>query len=162
MGAFQKLFDLCDRIKSIDETEVFVETIKESAVKTHIIYLNAFDQLFLGGLNADGEIVGRYALSTQSIYEGASFTFKGLTKRKIRGDAYFFYDKGGFLKSFSVSIKKNGFTIVAQDEIEDQFYDTLTEKFGKSILGLTNESKSELGLKMLPTLRKMVRSKVAS
>ena len=122
--------------------------------------MNAFDQLFLGGLNSDGEIVGTYRSTTEMMSDGESFTFNGLTKRKIEGDAYFFYDTGGFLRSFSVSIKKDGFTIKANDEIDDEFFGTLTEKYGKNLIGLTDESKTELGVKIIPLCQKFIRSEV--
>lgn len=83
-----------------------------------------------------------------------------MTKRKIAGDAYVFYDSGGFLRSFSVSIKKDGFTIKANDEINDEFFGSLTEKYGKNLIGLTDESKTEMGIKILPMVRKFVLSEV--
>ncbi len=153
---FGSIRKLCDNILALDENEVVMSAIRKPEIKRHIIYLNAFDQLFVGGLNADGDIVGTYANYTESVNSSKSFTFNGLTKRKIAGDAYFFYDSGGFLRSFSVSIKKDGFTIKANDEIDDEFFGTLTEKFGKNLIGLTDESKTELGVKILPMVRKFV------
>jgi hypothetical protein len=155
-GAIRKL---CDNIQKLDEDKLFVSAVKKPEIIKHIIYLNAFDQLFLGGLDADGEIVGTYSSFTESLRDEESFTFNGLTKRKIAGDAYFFYDSGGFLKSFKVEIKKDGFVIKANDSIDDQNFDSLTEKFGK-LVGLTDESKSELGTKMLPSLRELVLAEV--
>jgi len=103
---FGAIRNLCNNILALDENEVVMSAIRKPEIKRHIIYLNAFDQLFLGGLNSDGEIVGYYRNTTELMSEGDSFTFNGLTKRKIAGDAYFFYDSGGFLRSFSVSINK--------------------------------------------------------
>lgn len=157
---FGALRNLCNNILALDENEVVMSAIKKPEIIRHIIYLNAFDQLFLGGLNSDGEIVGTYANRTEALTASESFTFNGLTKRKIAGDAYFFYDSGGFLRSFSVSIKKNGFTIKANDEIDDEFFGSLTEKYGKNLIGLTDESKTELGIKILPMVRKFVLGEV--
>lgn len=157
---FGALRNLCNNIIALDENEVVMSAIRKPEIKRHIIYLNAFDQLFLGGLNSDGEIVGTYRSTTEMMSEGESFTFNGLTKRKIEGDAYFFYDTGGFLRSFSVSIKKDGFTIKANDEIDNEFFGTLTEKYGKNLIGLTNESKTELGVKIIPFCQKFIRSEV--
>lgn len=157
---FGALRNLCNNIIALDENEVVMSAIRKPEIKRHIIYLNAFDQLFLGGLNSDGEIVGTYRSTTEMMSEGESFTFNGLTKRKIEGDAYFFYDTGGFLRSFSVSIKKDGFTIKANDEIDDEFFGTLTEKYGKNLIGLTDESKTELGVKIIPLCQKFIRSEV--
>lgn len=151
-GAIRKL---CDNIQKLDETKLFVSVVKKPEIIKHIIYLNAFDQLFLGGLNADGEIVGTYSGFTESLRSEEAFTFNGLTKRKIAGDAYFFYDSGSFLKSFKVEVKSDGFVIKANDSIDDENFDSLEAKFGK-LVGLTNESKTELGIKMLPSLRKLV------
>lgn len=156
-GAIRKV---CNNIISLDENKIFVDAAKTPEIKKYIIYLNAFDQLFLGGINSDGEIIGTYSNASDSLRSSESFTFNGLTKRKIAGDAYFFYDTGSFLKSFSVSIKKDGFTIKANDQIEDEHFGSLTEKFGKKIIGLTDESKAELGIKMLPILSRLVRSEV--
>ena len=157
---FGSIRKLCDNILALDENEVVMSAIRKPEIKRHIIYLNAFDQLFVGGLNADGDIVGTYANYTESVNSSKSFTFNGLTKRKIAGDAYFFYDSGGFLRSFSVSIKKDGFTIKANDEIDDEFFGSLTEKYGKNLIGLTDESKTELGVKILPMVRKFVLGEV--
>jgi hypothetical protein len=157
---FGALRNLCNNIIALDENELVMSAIKKPEIKRHIIYLNAFDQLFLGGLNSDGEIVGTYANRTEALTASESFTFNGLTKRKIAGDAYFFYDSGGFLRSFSVSIKKDGFTIKANDEIDDEFFGSLTEKYGKNLIGLTDESKTELGVKILPMVRKFVLGEV--
>lgn len=157
---FGAIRNLCNNIIALDENEVVMSAIRKPEIKRHIIYLNAFDQLFLGGLNSDGEIVGTYRSTTEMMSDGESFTFNGLTKRKIEGDAYFFYDTGGFLRSFSVSIKKDGFTIKANDEIDDEFFGTLTEKYGKNLIGLTDESKTELGVKIIPLCQKFIRSEV--
>jgi len=157
---FGALRNLCNNIIALDENEVVMSAIRKPEIKRHIIYLNAFDQLFLGGLNSDGEIVGTYRSTTEMMSEGESFTFNGLTKRKIEGDAYFFYDTGGFLRSFSVSIKKDGFTIKANDEIDDEFFGTLTEKYGKNLIGLTDESKTDLGKKIIPFCQKFILGQV--
>lgn len=157
---FGAIRNLCNNIIALDENQVVMEAIKKSKIIRHIIYLNTFDQLFLGGLNADGEIVGEYRKTSELFAEGEAFSFNGLTKRKIAGDAYFFYDSGGFLRSFSVSIKKDGFTIKANDEIDDELFGSLTEKYGKNLIGLTDESKTELGQKILPMVRKFIRSRV--
>ncbi len=157
---FSAIRNLCDNILVLDENEAVMSAIRKPEIKRHIIYLNAFDQLFVGGLNADGDIVGTYANYTESVNSSESFTFNGLTKRKIARDAYFFYDSGGFLRSFSVSIKKDGFTIKANDEIDDEFFGSLTEKYGKNLIGLTDESKTELGVKILPMVRKFVLGEV--
>jgi len=156
---FGAIKNLCNNILALDENEVVMSAIRKPEIIKHIIYLNAFDQLFLGGLNTDGDIVGEYRKTSELFAEGEAFTFNGLTKRKIAGDAYFFYDSGGFLKSFSVSIKKDGFTIKANDEIDDPNFNTLTEKFGQ-LVGLTNESKTELGKKILPDVRRLALEKM--
>jgi len=152
---FGAIRNLCNNIIALDENEVVMSAIAQPDIKKHIIYLNAFDQLFLGGLNTDGEVVGYYRGTTEIMTAGESFTFNGLTKRKIQGDAFFFYDTGTFLQSFSVNIKKDGFTIKANDDIDDENFNTLTEKFGQ-LVGLTNDSKTELGHKILPTVQKNI------
>ena len=75
---FGALRNLCNNILALDENEVVMSAIKKPEIIRHIIYLNAFDQLFLGGLNSDGEIVGYYRNSTELMSEGESFTFNGL------------------------------------------------------------------------------------
>jgi len=152
---FGALKNLCNNILALDENEVVMSAIKKPEIIKHIIYLNAFDQLFLGGLNVDGEVVGYYRGTSEMMADGESFTFNGLTKRKIQGDAFFFYNTGTFLKSFSVNIKKDGFTIKANDEIDDKRFNTLTEKFGQ-LVGLMDDSKTELGKKILPLVQKFV------
>ena len=156
-GAIKKALE---NIINLDETELFIQCVRVPAITDHIIYLNTFDQLFLGGINTDGNLIGTYSLVTELIAGNEIFAYGGLTKQKTAGSPYFFYDSGNFIESFQVRIVKDGFVITAIDDIEDERFDTLSQKFGKKLIGLTESSKADLGLKMKPILVKIIRTKI--
>ena len=149
-----------ENIMNLNEDELFIELVRVPSITEHIIYLNTFDQLFVGGLNTDGNLIGTYSPVTEALTSGQSFNYQGLTKQKTAGSPYFFYDSGNFIESFTVKIVNGGFVISANDDIDDPLFDTLSQKFGKKLIGLSANSKFELGLKMLPLLNKIIRTKI--
>jgi hypothetical protein len=143
---FGSLKKIIENTLNLDYQQIAVEVYYNDSIYEFIIKLNTTGQL-TQGLNSDGEIIGTYTINTDIMSEGGSFTFDGQSFEKIAGQPYNFVDTGYFLKSFDVGIYPDGFTIIADDAKEDE---NLTDKFGKNILGLTNESLNELVKKMLP------------
>lgn len=82
--------------------------------------------------------------------KGQTFGYGGASGRKTKraGEPIFLLDEGDFYRSFKVKVLDDGFTIQA-DAIKDDGTD-LVQQYGKDILGLTNESKSEIIKKILP------------
>ena len=104
------------------------------------------------GVDSEDDVFGLYASNQGRV------SFKGKTKDKKRNSRIALFDTGGFYKTFDVKVSNDGFKITANDKKGD---DSLTEKYGKEILGLTDESKRELIDKILPILIKDVREELA-
>ena len=98
-----------------------------------IVYLNAQEQLYEKGINALGVHISDY------------MPYKPLTIRikKMKGqptDRVTLRDEGDFEKSFYLSVNNKEFEIKASDwKAED-----LVKKYGKDILGLSEDNKNEL------------------
>ena len=73
-----------ENIMSLNEEELFIELVRVPSITEHIIYLNTFDQLFVGGLNTDGNLIGTYSPVTEALTSGQSFNYQGLTKQEAR------------------------------------------------------------------------------
>lgn len=149
---FGRLQDVVNNVLNADEDKLFVTVIGKEKVKDLIIRLNRIEQLFKQGIDSDGEIAGVYSEFTEFINEGKTFSADGESKQKIAGEPYLLFDSGFFYRSFRVRVYKDSFTITANDETEDGT--ELARKFGRAILGLTTESKNELGKEIIPEVRK--------
>lgn len=153
---FNRIYKLIENAKEIDTNEVFVKIISDVEVKKLIIKLNKIEQLFKKGEDADNKVLGVYGEWAEFVNE--TRTIEGVSKKKTAGEPYNFYDSGFFFRSFNVRVYKDGFTITANDETESGV--ELARKFGKKILGLTNENISELNKNILPKVRKETKRKL--
>jgi len=153
---FNRIYKLIENAKEIDTNEVFVKVISDVEVKKLIIKLNKIEQLFKKGEDADNKVLGVYGEWAEFVNE--TRTIEGVSKKKIAGEPYNFYDSGFFFRSFNVRVYKDGFTITANDETESGV--ELARKFGKKILGLTNESLSLLREKAKEIIIPYIRTKL--
>lgn len=152
-GPLKRLFE---NVKNLDSLEICVSVFGNKDIQSVILSKNRLDQLSQG-LNADNEIIGVYSKYTDIMSEGSTFVFEGQSFEKIAGQPYNFIDSGEFFNSFRVLVYDDGFTIYANDSKEDG---NLTDKFGKNILGLTDESKNELVNAMLPVFIEALRKEM--
>lgn len=148
---FKRLRKLAENAKNLNQKILFRIVFQDKTVQDFILDLNVFDQLFKEGELSDGGLLPTYSTFTAQINQGGSFIFtnsqgQSFSRQKTQNDPMFLLDGGDFYKSFKVKILDDGFTIQA-DTLKDDGTDLL--KYGK-ILGLTNESKSELCKKILP------------
>lgn len=141
-----KLIQLAKRAAKLNENKNtlinHVLSIKE--VQDLIIWLNQEVQLFQKGINADGDIIGFYSLSTQLI-----------NPQKVAGTPYTLKDTGAFFDSFNIELGENEIYITA-NPIKGK--DNLFEKYGEDILGLTNESKDILSIPVQDFLMEKVKA----
>lgn len=154
---FEALFDLTKKFKSLDSNKFAVSVWFDKDIQTIILKMNRIDQLAHQGINSEDEVIGVYAPITDITYDGQEFEFEGQTYEKIAFQPYNFVVTGEFFRSFKVVVYKDGFTIVA-DTKKDA--DDLAIKFGKNILGLTEENIHVLAKKMLPLFIEQVRKHI--
>lgn len=153
-GALKKL---AENTINLNVTELSVSVFSLPDIKQFIIRLNRVDQLYLEGLDVNDKIIGTYSYTTAVMAGEESYIFNGLVSSKKVGEPYTLYDTGVFYESFKVIVGKDGFTITANTTKDNG--DDLVDKFGE-ILGLTENSKYELGQKMLPFIIEAARESI--
>lgn len=127
--------------KKLNQSKILIRIWKDKEVKGFIVDLNRVDQLFKKGEDALGDVFGLYASDQGTV------TFNGNTKNKKRNSRISLFDTGDFYKTFDVKVSKDSFSVTANDNKDG---DSLTEIYGKEILGLGNESIEKLSRKILP------------
>jgi hypothetical protein len=95
-----------------------------------IVSLNAVDQIFLGGINVKGNILGKY----KNTYSGS-----GLGYPKQKGSAYNFLETGSLLTSFTY--KTDGYTLELGNTDEKV---TLLRAISGEFIGLTDKNQERL------------------
>jgi hypothetical protein len=125
-----ELFDLIERVKSLDVKDLLFYVFSKDEVKQFVIDLNTRNQLFDEGVDSKDEFLGEYAAST-------------LVSKQRRFGSQFpehitLFEKGDFYKTWSVNVDKNGIITISADGQKEDI--DLFEKYGKDVLGLTNDS----------------------
>ena len=154
---FGRLTDLINNVSKLDENKILINIISVDNIERYILDLNRIDQIFEDGVNAFGDSLGVYSARTEGDNEGRSFTVRNsdgnsTTREKKFGGQRFLYDTGEMFRSFDVVIDDGGFTITADTEKGEVNYE---EKY--RILGLTDESKSQLSKRILPMVVREVK-----
>lgn len=154
MNLFEKtpLFGLFNRIKRLDEGEIFIDVMNDNKVQQYIVKLNT-DQLRFGFMNSEGvllsEIGGEY-----SPYTMQESKRKGRPKRSP--SSVDLYDTGEYHESFRIErIRATSFEINS-DPVKDDGTNLLVE-WGKEIEGLTFESLQKASTFMLEFYQKKLR-----
>jgi hypothetical protein len=126
------LGDLMERTMHISQREIWFYVFSDMKFKTKVLDFIRIDQLFEQGVNEDDQVIGRYSIVTETVYN----------PEKVAGSPYTLKDTGDFYKSFMMQVLPDGIIINA-DGIKDDGTDLL-ERFTDKILGLTDESKIKL------------------
>ena len=126
------LGDLMERSKALSQREIWFYVFSDMKFKTKVLDFIRIDQLFEQGVNEDDQVIGRYSIITETVYN----------PEKVAGSPYTLKDTGDFYKSFMMEVLPDGIIINA-DGIKDDGTDLL-ERFTDKILGLTDESKIKL------------------
>lgn len=148
---FGRLQDVVNNVLNADEDKLFVTVIGKEKVKDLIVKLNTVEQLFKQGVNYKGNSLGVYSELTEEINEGRTFSVEGESRKKIAGETYILFEDGDFYNSVRVRVYKDYFTVESVHRLDDGR--EIADKF-KNILGLTTESKNELGKEIIPEVRK--------
>ena len=108
------------------------ELMKERNNQDEVIRLNQEEQLFNEGIDSTGRLIGSYSPVTEVLSGG----------KKKAGTHYTLFDTGTFYKTFNVYSTKTAFYVEADGELGKD--EDIIDKYGIQILGLTDESKSDL------------------
>lgn len=132
-----------NRLKSLNQGQMFFNAVSDKRVQEFILFLVQYGQLFSRGINEFEEIIGRYSPLTEM-----------LNPEKVAGTPYTFKDTGAFFNSMFVIPNSESFVIDGDDvkiskvRIGDRVVEMVTKLFdlhGDSIIGLTEDSKEQLG-----------------
>tara|TARA_R110000803_G_scaffold101732_1_gene169722 strand:- start:73 stop:597 length:525 start_codon:yes stop_codon:yes gene_type:complete len=150
--AFEAIKQLTNRVAKLDEGQILKAYVSNKKIQEFILNLNRVDQLFVDGIQSDGNPLtsgsvtgqttpGVYSKYTEKINQGKSFSFGGQSKGKIAGERYFLYNEGEFFSTFVIIPLDDGFEIDANPiKQTDDGPLPMFEEYGKNILGLTDES----------------------
>jgi hypothetical protein len=145
------LYKLAENALELDE-DVLVKFYVIGHEK-EVLDLNRLDQLYIQGENADGRIIGVYSAVTEYLTQGQSYTYEGVTTRKLEGHKMTLFDSGDFFKTFDIKYENDGFRILADDTKDDTH---LLNRYPK-IIGLSDESKVKLIEMLKPYLLASIR-----
>jgi hypothetical protein len=146
------LFRLCDNVEKLDIDKIFITVIYEDEVRSFIVGLNRFNQLYEKGETADGDIAGYYSYATEVITEG----------KKKAGQHYNFFDTGEMYNSFKVQVYSDATFDIYANTLKDgeDVQQKILSKGAGDILGLTGESMTELGKYILPHIIKSIKEQI--
>lgn len=103
-----------------------------------ILDLNRMNQLFMEGKDKDGNIIGRYSITTEVAYGGAE-------KGKFAGDPYNFEDTGDFFEGFKLNFNNGKLELFSTDSKTPE----LVQKYGNKIFGLNHDHQMELNYEII-------------
>ena len=138
----QAIADISNRVKLIDVNVLMYSLFKNAEFRKLIVDLNFFEQLGAKGVDAKGNQLEQQYTGYKT-YSPKTIKLKKEFGRGLGAitDHITLYDTGEFYKSGKVEFKDGSFIITA-DTIKD---DTdLIDAWGEDILGLNEESLSEL------------------
>ena len=136
------------QVKLLKQVDAWFYSFDKEVQEYVIEYLIQKHQLIDLGVNAKGNVIGRYSQLTEQINP---------TKRA--GSHYTLFDTGEFFNSMFIKVMNDGF-IVDADADKTNFLGTtnLFEQYGNDIVGLTEESmtalKNEIKIRMIKYARK--------
>jgi len=135
-------------VKLLKEVDAWLYSFDKEVQEYVVEYLIQKHQLIDLGVNAKGNIIGRYSQLTEQI-----------NPAKKAGSHYTLFDTGTFFNSMFIKVMNDGFEVDADGE-KTNFIGTtnLFTSFGNDIIGLTEESmtalKGEIRIRMIKYARK--------
>lgn len=130
---------------NLDINKVLFSVYKDNLVRLEILDLNRLDQLFDKGIDSDGVVIGLYTPRTELLSGG----------KKKAGTHFTFFDTGKFFSTFKLIPLKTSFRIQADGQKDE---DNLFDKYGKNIVGLTQENIDFLPEILTPKILQWVNS----
>ena len=146
MATFGRLTDLVKNGLELENSGLFFHVFSEDYVKQYIILQNTRGQLFKG---VDAEDVLLESIGG----DYTAYTIDLKDRKNQPTDRVTLKDTGDFYKSFSVDVDASSFTIEANYIKGGQ---DLRDRWGDSLAGLTDDSKTLLAKFVLPEIRKFV------
>jgi len=151
MKFFEPIRQKIEVLQKLNEIKVLHSILRDKEFQQFVLDLNRENQLFDEGIDANSralaEIGGGYSGLTKAIKKQKGQPFNRVTLK----------DTGDFYASFKLKTTKEGFDIVA-DTLKES--GDLRERWGKDILGLTDESKNELVFRLIPLIHEYLRKKL--
>lgn len=108
------------------------DLIKDKRFRYFIISANTNEQLYDEGIDSSGKTLGVYTPYTRDIKISQGVEYRHVTLR----------DTGEFYRSFRVALNNDSDVMITANSIKEGV--DLIEKYGKNILGLTDENLSRL------------------
>jgi len=144
------LEDAIKKARSIDPEEVFRLVFDREDVKQKIIDLNTGDQLFDKGIDSEG--VELRSIDPRGGYSRRTIEEK--QRKNLPTDRITLFDEGVFYKSFRVDVQR-GLAIISANiaRIGEENFD----RFGRKMVGLTDESLAILIQFILPFVQEEFR-----
>jgi hypothetical protein len=137
------LFRLCDNVKNLDAGKILINLIFKDEIRKYVLDLNRINQLFEKGEDSYENFLGTYSYRTEQITKG----------RKKAGEHITLLDTGDFYRSFDIAVYSDeSFTIEANTIKEDGTDLASSKRYGKGILGLSEDSKAKLVDKIMPLI----------
>lgn len=141
---FKAIKRLEKKISGIDEHKMLSSILNEKPMRDEIIRLNQ-EQLYVDGVQADGEPTGEYSFNT---IHGTKH-YAGKIEKGQPYDHVTLKDAGKFYRSMKVEVEEEGMRITADDP------NGLEEKWPQ-MLGLDSESKAQI----LPDIKGSIISRI--
>lgn len=125
--ALEGVIKILDNIINLDQDLIIENILKDKGFQRFIIDLNTEEQLFEQGIDSLGASLGEYTTFTKAVKKAKGQRLDHITLE----------DTGEFYKSFAIKVQNGGFLIIADGQKEDT---NLLDRYGKEILGLTDEN----------------------
>ncbi len=151
MKFFKPIADKIKAAQRLNSIKALHTVLKDKEFQQFVLDLNRQGQLYDEGINSQSEalktIGGDYSKKTKAIKQA-----KGQPINRVT-----LFDTGDFYKSFAINPTVDGFDIVADTLKEDQ---DLIDRWGKEILGLTDDSLNEVVFRIVPLLQDYLRKQL--
>lgn len=119
-----------------------------TGAESQVLDLVRKEQLFNKGVDGDGHVIGTYSLSTEQT-----------NPQKKAGTPYTLFDTGFFTRSFELRITDEDISILADGKTGKD--DDIIQKYGKQIIGFTEDSTDKYKLIVQDILSEVVRDIIA-
>ena len=100
------LKNIARNIQSLDEKKILFTVYKSKRVSNFIIDLNRIGQLFNQGIDTKGNVIGRYSIVTETVYN----------QNKKAGTPYTLKDTGEFYATFKIKVNSNADFVISYAE----------------------------------------------
>lgn len=141
---------MLQRASKLTVNDLMEDLIRDNRFRSFIISANTNEQLYEEGIDSLGKSLGPYAKYTEELKRAAGVEYRHVTLK----------DEGDFYKSFRVFLDSNHDVEISADTIKDST--DLIEKYGKNILGLTEENLDRLRSLCVIILRDSIRARLVT